>query len=214
MVITNLTVAPKLKTPFPVDPKIWTCPITGLRVPKEYEANIRYRETILRTAEHDISFQEELMRACHDSILYFVNVFVFTFKQFDVLPDGSMLPAVQSHVPMITWAIQDEFFEELVYAVENGEDLGVKKSRDMGASWCCLVLLHWYWLFYEDCMLLELSRTEDYVDKTGNPKSLFWKHDYINSWLPEWMCPPGVRLGEPNRTKISDFRFIYIIFCT
>ena len=203
--ITSLRTAPKLKTPFPNIEPFWTCPITGLVVPKDIEANLRYREQLLRKAEYSISLQEELMKACHDSILYFVNVFVFTFKQFDVFPDGSMLPAAQSHVPMVTWEIQDEFFTELVDAVETGHDLGIKKSRDMGASWCCLVLLHWYWLFHEDCMLLELSRTEDYVDKTGNPKSLFWKHDYINSWLPDWMCPPGVKLGEPNRTKMHLF---------
>ncbi len=205
MTLGTLTTAPKLKTPFPGNPEIWTCPITGLQVPKEVEANKRYRETILRKAEHNITFQEELMRACADSMLYWINTFVWTFKQFDVLPDGSMIPAIQSHVPMITWVIQDEFFGEFIDAVETGHDLGIKKSRDMGASWCCLEGFHWYWLFKEDCMLLELSRTEDYVDKTGNPKSLFWKHDYINSWLPVWMCPPGIKLGEPNRTKMHLF---------
>lgn len=200
--ITNLTTPPKLKEPFPDIDWMWACPKTGLKVPKDVGANLRYRENLLRVAEHNIALQEELMRACYDSILFWINTFVWTFKQFDVLSDGSMIPAVQSHVPMVTWEIQDKFFDELIYAVENGEDLGIKKSRDMGASWCCLILLHWYWLFHENCMLLELSRTEDYVDKTGNPKSLFWKHDYINSWLPDWMCPPGVKLGEPNRTKM------------
>ena len=205
MTITNLTTAPRLKAPFPAIDPFWTCSKTGLIVPKGIEANLRYRENLLRKAEYDIGLQEELMRACRDSILYFVNTFVWTFKQFDVLFDGSMIPAIRSHVPMVTWGIQDEFFGELEDAVETGHDLGIKKSRDMGASWCCLVLLHKYWLFHEDCMSLELSRTEDYVDKTGNPKSLFWKHDYINSWLPEWMCPPGVKLGEPNRTKMHLF---------
>ncbi|KKN64903.1 hypothetical protein LCGC14_0487370 [marine sediment metagenome] len=203
--ITNLITAPKLKEPFPSIPGMWTCPVTGLKVPKNIAANLRYREDLLRKAEHDIGLQEELMRACHDSILYFVNTFVWTFKQFDVFPDGTMLPAAQSHVPMVTWDIQDIFFDELVDAVETGHDLGIKKSRDMGASWCCLVLLHKYWLFHGDCMMLELSRTEDYVDKTGNPKALFWKHDYINSWLPEWMCPPGVLPNQPNRTKMHLF---------
>lgn len=203
--ITNLTTAPKLKEPFPDIPEFWVCPVTGLKVPKDIDANIRYREKLLRAAEHNISLQEELMRVCKDSKLFWINTFVWTFKQFDVLPDGSMIPAIQSHVPMITWGIQDEFFDVLGYAVEHGEDLGVKKSRDMGASWCCLIEFHHHWLFEEDCMLLELSRTEDYVDKTGNAKSLFWKHDYINSWLPDWMCPPGVKLGEPNRTKMHLF---------
>ncbi len=205
MTLGNLTTAPKLKEPFPEIPEFWTCKKTGLKVPKDIDANLRYREDLLRSAEHNISLQEELMRACKDSILFWTNVFVWTYKQFDILPDGSMIPAVQSHVPMVTWEIQDEFFADLEFAVENGEDLGVKKSRDMGASWCCLILLHWYWLFHEECMLLELSRTEDYVDKTGNPKSLFWKHDYINSWLPEWMRPPGVLQGGPNRTKMHLF---------
>ena len=112
--ITSLRTAPKLREPFPDIELIWTCPKTGLQVPKEVGANLRYREDLLRKAEHDIGLQEELMRACKDSILYFVNTFVWTFKQFDVLPDGSMIPAAQSHVPMVTWAIQDIFFGELV----------------------------------------------------------------------------------------------------
>ncbi len=77
--ITSLRTAPKLKTPFPNIEPFWTCPITGLVVPKDIEANLRYREQLLRKAEYSISLQEELMKACHDSILYFVNVIVFTF---------------------------------------------------------------------------------------------------------------------------------------
>jgi hypothetical protein len=72
----------------------------------------------------------------------------------------------------------------------------------MGASWLCIAFIHWLWLFRLDAQLLELSRTETYVDQAGNMKALFQKHDYINQWLPDWMRPPDCLPGEKNRTKM------------
>jgi hypothetical protein len=73
----------------------------------------------------------------------------------------------------------------------------------MGASWICINFIHWLWLFgSEKPQLLELSRTEDYVDKPGNMKALFQRHDYINNWLPDWMLPPDCKYGQRERTKM------------
>ncbi|MFI7879908.1 terminase, partial [Acinetobacter baumannii] len=41
-----------------------------------------------------------------------------------------------------------------------------------------------------------LSRNEDYVDKKGDPKALFWKLDYMIKKDPEWLQP------KINRTKL------------
>jgi len=196
------TIQPQLSTPFPELWDTWTCPKTGLVVPKTRTANLEYRQKILRAAENDVGMQRDLLAACRDSLLYWVNTFVWTFNQFTVDAEGRTRPAVEKHVPFVTWRIQDEYYSEIEYAINDGHDIGGRKSRDMGASWTCTGAFHHQWLFNPDIQLLELSRTEAYVDQTGNMKALFQKHDYINRWLPKWMLPPGCMPGQKYRTKM------------
>jgi hypothetical protein len=125
---------------------------------------------------------------------------VWTYHQFDVDPvTGEKIEAPFPDVPFITWDIQDELFDALNAHVCSGKDILINKSRDMGASWCCLAYIHWEWLFHPGGEYLEMSRTKAYVDEYGNMKALLPKHDYINKWLPYWMLPPGVLPGGKNR---------------
>ena len=193
---------PVLKEPFPRLDKNWVCNKTGLIVPKTEGDNLNKRSELLEAAENDLVLQNDLMSACSESLLFWVNMFVWTYHQFDVDPiTGKRIEARNPHVPFITWEIQDRLFDEFEYCLKNAEDILIDKSRDMGASWCCIAFMHWLWLFNPGSQLLEMSRTEDYVDKSGNMKALFQKHDYINAWLPEWMLPPECLYGQSNRTK-------------
>ena len=174
-----------------------------MEVPKNPLVNIRWREDLLREAENDRGLQAELMAACRQSQLFWVNAFVWTYHQFDFDPvSHEPIPAAHAHNPFITWEIQDRHLDFLEEGIDIGEDRLTKKSRDMGASWDCIVVFHHKWLFRPDSQLLEMSRTEAYVDERGNHKSLFWKHDYINTWLPEWMRPPLCLPGQKNRRKM------------
>ncbi len=203
MIAETEILKPQLKTPFPDVPEIWTCPKTGLKVPKDPVKNILWREKLLRKAEHDPIFQRDLLAACGESLIFWTNTFVWTYHQFDVSPDtGERIEAIQPHNPFVTWTIQDVLLAMFEYCLKHGLDLLIDKCRDMGASWLCIVFLHWLWLFRPDSQLLEMSRTQDYVDQTGNMKALFQKHDYINGWLPKWMLPPNVLFGQKNRTKM------------
>jgi hypothetical protein len=92
--------------------------------------------------------------------------------------------------PFITWPTQDLAIRNIRNSIGKN-DVGCKKSRDEGASFiCCMVFLH-QWLFERGSTFMIVSRTEEYVDKPGNPKSLFWKLDFMLSKLPEWMKPVG-----------------------
>lgn len=194
---------PSLKTPFPSIPENWTCSKTGLVVPKEEIPNINYRVNVLAEAENDLGMQEDLMTASSESLLYWVNTFVWTYHQFDVTGEtGKRHQAYEAHNPFISWEIQDVLFERLIWHLINAKDILINKSRDMGASWICTIFLHWLWLFRPQSQLLELSRTESYVDQAGNMKALFQKHDYINKWLPEWMLPPLCMPNQKFRTKM------------
>lgn len=167
-------------------------------------ANIQYRERLLIDAENDVDLQDDLMAWSKQSFLFWINTFVWTFHQFDEEGEtGRRVISKSEHVPFLTWEVQDDLCDRFEYHLEKGLDILINKSRKMGASWLCILFMHWLWLFGNGSpQLLELSRTEDYVDKAGNMKALFQRHDYINEWLPEWMVPPGCRPGGKYRTKM------------
>jgi len=75
----------------------------------------------------------------------------------------------------------------------------VEKSRDMGATWLCLCAIEWAWHFHEGVSFLVASRKEEYVDKTRDPKTLFWKLDYLHSRQPAWLL--GSYSPENDRLK-------------
>jgi len=182
---------PELSTPFPDVPRIWTCPITGIQVPKLVHENLQWRGRLLRDAEDDPGFQNDLWAACRDSILFWVNGFAFTFKLREFDEQGKAIQITEGvHAPFVTWEIQHRHILEIESAIDKGYDLLTDKSREMGASWDHILVFEHQFLFKPDRMFLELSRTEEYVDRADNPKSLFWKHRYIRKWLPDWLLPP------------------------
>lgn len=194
---------PTLKTPFPDEKQYWKCPHSGLMVPKNQIENVEWRGNLLIAAEKDPILQQDLMSLCAESLLFWINAFAWTYHQKEVDPiTGHETVVEYEHVPFITWNIQDVLFAKFLYLLDHPKDILIDKSRDMGASWCGIDFIHWVWLFKDECQLLEMSRTEDYVDKPGNMKALFQKHDYINQWLPEWMVPPGSMPGGKYRTKM------------
>lgn len=190
-------IRPGLPEPFPNVPDLWTCPITGLTVPKDPDANLKWRAELLAAAENDPELQKDLYTACSQSILFWVNAFVFTFRVFETMTDeenmGRIKQAAEADLPFVTWDIQDKHILAVQDAINSAYPLLSDKSRDMGSSWDHVVNFHHQFLFRKDRLFLEISRVETDVDGSDNPRCLFVKHDYINKWLPEWMVPPVKR---------------------
>lgn len=198
-------IRPQLSEPFPIPIRYWTDPKIGLVVPKRPEENLAWRMDLLEKAEKDEGMQKDLLDACAESQLFWINAFGMTFHQFDVDKHGKRFESKHADQPMITWPIQDELLLGFERCVAEGEDILIDKARDMGASWCSIDFMHWLMLFRQSqkpTELLEMSRNEDYVDKPGNMKALFQKHDYINQWLPEWMRSPDCFRGQANRSHM------------
>lgn len=169
----------------------WTCPKTGILIPKTKTANLEWRRKLLGEAAMSEDLQSQLRAACTASAWFWINAFVWTFRQKRVNEDGEEVPCLghEAHHPFVTWLVQDEFIGELQTAIEGGHDVLIDKSRDMGASWLCLTVLHWFWQFRPSTTFLELSRKEELVDKKGSMDCLFEKHRYINRWQPSWLRP-------------------------
>jgi hypothetical protein len=186
-------------------PAVWECPLTGLIVPKTPEANLQWRLKMMEEAERDESLRTDLYTACSQSLLFFVNSFCFTLRVFEPGVDGTNKQAQHSHLPFLTWLIQDEHLLRVEHAIDEGEQLLTDKSRDMGATWDHLIVYTHRLLFRPDESHLMISRKEEVVDQLdgqaknypfgslADPGTLFGKIDYVLNRLPEWMLPKLAR---------------------
>ena len=93
--------------------------------------------------------------------------------------------------PFLLFPKQQEFVRWVVDRWMGREDGLVEKSRDMGASWLCVAVAAWMWLFKPGTVIGFGSRKEEYVDKLGDPKSLFWKIRQFINLLPVELQPKG-----------------------
>lgn len=171
------------------------CPVTGLTVPKDLAANLAWRKKLLNAADTSDVIQKQLWQASSKSIIYWMNAFVWTYrpKKTDETGKEIAITGMATHVPFITWKVQDDAILQLVEAIEKGQDTAIDKARDMGATWICLAVFMWFWLFKSNTSFLVLSRKEDLVDRRGSMDSLFEKMRYILKWMPNWMHPNNIR---------------------
>lgn len=91
------------------------------------------------------------------------------------------LPAV---IPFILFPKQIECIEWLIAKWKGREPGLIEKSRDMGMSWLTVAFACTLCLFYEGMGIGFGSRKEEYVDKIGAPKSLFYKARMFMQYLP------------------------------
>lgn len=105
---------------------------------------------------------------CANDCVYWVNTYLHTF-------DPRRKPP---HLPFELYDFQVETIRELVRCIEQGEDIFVEKSRDMGATWIALLVFLWFWLFRPGSHFLLGSRKEDYVDN-WRIDTLFPKLEYL-----------------------------------
>jgi len=161
-------------------------------VPKDFDKNLTWRKQLLSNAANDPKLAAAARQMCAEDILFYMNGFCFTYD-----PRDQKMP----NKPFITYDFQDESIMDFVSAINSGYDIAWPKSRTMGASWMALSVIEWFWHFKHDLSFLLISRNEKYVDQSGNPKSLFWKIDFIHQNQPRWLLPNGRWLGsrDPNR---------------
>lgn len=140
-----------------------------------------------------------------DHPVEFINDWLCTFDPRNVEVG---LDAV---VPFLLFPKQAEFVTWIVARWQGREDGLVEKSRDMGVSWLCVAIAVWMWLFKPGVVVGFGSRKEEYVDKLGDPKSLFWKIREAVKLLPVEFQPrgyservhaPSMRIANPENGSV------------
>lgn len=106
------------------------------------------------------------------------------------------LPAT---IPFILFDRQHEWIDWTMARWRNQERGLTEKSRDMGLSWLSVALASTLCLFHEGMMIGFGSRKEEYVDRIGAPKSLFWKaRKFIENVPPEFRPRWDRRTSAPH----------------
>lgn len=168
-------------------------------VPKTLKANLKYRRELIAAAAESDEFKDAIwLRASTDPIFFFDSLcWTYSPKEHPDAPNR----------PFILWPFQEDVVRKINSAIGK-HDLLIEKSRDMGASWICMGVFFWRWMFFPGQSYLLGSRKQELVDKSGDPKSLFWKMDMLLNSLPSWMVPRHTRIqmhlvNEENGSTID-----------
>lgn len=108
----------------------------------------------------------------------FINDWGMTFDPRNV---ERGLPA---NIPFILFPKQEEWINWFMERWQKQEPGITEKTRDMGMSWLTMALACTVCLFRDGVAVGFGSRKEEYVDKIGSPKSLFWKGRMFLDMLP------------------------------
>ena len=152
------------------------------KYPTMYDENVAYRLKLWMKVDKDPKMKLIVKDLCKEDILFWVNSFVATYN-----PRKN--PSV---VPFITYEYEDKLILDIAESVRNQTDILVDKSRDMGVTWCVLLVFTWYWQFHgEGYDFLCGSRKEQYIDGIGNMDTLMEKIRFIIRNQPKWLRPQG-----------------------
>lgn len=110
------------------------------------------------------------------------------------------LPSI---IPFLLFPKQADFVTWVCERWLGREDGLAEKSRDMGISWPCVGIAVSIWTFYLGVVIGFGSRKEEYVDKLGDPKSLFWKVRQFIKPLPSEFRRSATTRRSTRRTYAS-----------
>ena len=166
-------------------------------VPNDLDANLVFRQEMLNMAADDEKAAEQIRALCSEDMLFYVNTFCWTYSPKDSEIDYPL-------TPFVTYDFQDTAMVEIAGCITSGRDAATPKSREMGASWMGLSVIEHLWHFRDYLSFLMVSRKESLVDDSGDPKSLFWKIDFLHKHMPRWLLPTGRWLGskDPSRKHL------------
>lgn len=153
-------------------------------VPAGMVQNLGFRRDCLRMARDVPGMKATLTAMCREDPAFLLSTFGWTKD-----PRNLDTPVL----PFILWDYQvgalGELFDALEASRTGRADVRIKKSRDMGASWLILGMIAHCWLFMDDFSALGTSRTQEYVDQSGNDKAIFQRLDFMIGALPGFLRP-------------------------
>jgi len=170
-------------------------------VPKDLDDNLKWRLELLRYGQSSKRAADELWMMCSRDPLFWVDSFVWTFNP--------RLSKGQRKQPWISYPFQENAILTIIAASGSIDgcdpfDCLFEKSRDMGATWLAIICDAYQSSFEEFFSALWVSRKEDLVDKADDPKSMFWKLDFLIEHLPPFLSDRFERKKLHYKNFVTD----------
>ena len=147
--------------------------------PKDLKGNIEYRIKMHEALSKDKGLQRQFIQIGLENPALFYDLMLWA-------NDPRRRPGYRNR-PFILRPQQRIVVRNLKDHIDNGKDLAINKSRDEGATELVVKFFLIDLLFVPESQFLVGSRTEDYVDKTGDFKTIFAKMDHGIKYLPSWL---------------------------
>lgn len=144
----------------------------------DYNAVFAHRCRVLNEIRSTPSLLPALKAYYRDNIADMIEDWGCTYDPRNI---EKGLPAI---VPFILFPKQREFIDWIVDHWKASRPGIGEKSRDVGASWLTVSTAAALCLLYPGMAIGFGSRKEEYVDKIGSPKALFWKARKFIELLP------------------------------
>ncbi len=165
----------------------------------DLDANILQRAKLLYKAEKDQTLRRALIIQSTEDINFWIENFVWIFEPRSAgkfIPNSGMIPMSMTD----EYAYQQRILKVIVECIQQGKDLFIEKSREMGLSWLLMVAVTWGWLFHGWSALVG-SRKEELVDRLGDMDSLLPKVRFIIKRTPWWMLPRNFNMDKHANWK-------------
>lgn len=107
-------------------------------------------------------------------------------------------------MPLALFPRQRELLRFLDAKVAAREDGLVEKSRDIGFNWVVGAWAIHKWLFAPGFKTAFGSRKQDFVDRRGDPDSIFEKLRMVIGHLPGWMLPENFGDAHDNHMRLIN----------
>jgi phage terminase large subunit len=107
-------------------------------------------------------------------------------------------------MPFVLFEKQEQLVRFVLDCLDSEQPGLVEKSRTMGASWVCVAISVWLWLFKSGVAIGWGSQDAHSVDQIGNPKSIFWKLRELIHRLPPQFLPEGLTSGNLKQNVCSN----------
>ena len=109
-------------------------------------------------------------------------------------------------LPFDLYPKQEEAIRWFEARSKNKEDGHFAKSRDIGFTWMSGGFALHRWIFEDGYKANFGSRKAEYVDRIGDPDSIFEKIRMLRRGLPKWMLPGDNSISDNHMLMINEAR--------
>ncbi len=148
-------------------------------IPRTMQENLEFRIDLHTLCAKDTALQDLYLAMCLEAPQIAFDSMFWTYNP--------QKDPGERNQPFILRKAQIPAVSVLHDGMLNGYDVGLDKSRKMGASEMCAKLGLLHAILVPETHGIIGSRKKEYVDNKGDPTTLFAKIDYAISHLPGWL---------------------------